>query len=59
MVGRHHWLNRHEFEQTPGDCEGQGNLANMLQFMGLQRVKHHLETEWQKYRQLKCLRHGA
>ena len=22
MVGWHHWLNRHEFEQTPGDSEG-------------------------------------
>jgi len=21
MVGWHHWLNRHEFEQTPGDSE--------------------------------------
>ena len=26
MVGRHHWLNRHEFEQTLGDGEGQGSL---------------------------------
>ena len=24
----HHWLNGHEFEQTPGDSEGQGNLAH-------------------------------
>jgi len=24
MVGWHHWLNRHEFEQVPGDGEGQG-----------------------------------
>ena len=23
MVGWHHWLNGHEFEQTPGDSEGQ------------------------------------
>ena len=23
----HHWLNEHEFEQTPGDGEGQGNLT--------------------------------
>ena len=23
----HHWLNGHEFEQTPGDSEGQGSLA--------------------------------
>ena len=27
MVGWHHWLNRHEFEQTPGDNEGQGSLV--------------------------------
>ena len=23
---RYHWLNGHEFEQTPGDCEGQRSL---------------------------------
>ena len=27
MVGWHHRLNGHEFEQTPGDSEGQGNLV--------------------------------
>ena len=27
MVGWHHWLNGHEFEQTPGVGGGQGNLA--------------------------------
>ena len=27
MVGMHHRLNGHEFEQTPGDSEGQGRLA--------------------------------
>ena len=27
MVGWHHWLKGHESEQTPGDGEGQGNLA--------------------------------
>ena len=27
MVGWHHWLNEHEFEQAPGDGEGQGSLA--------------------------------
>ena len=25
-VGWHHWLNGHDFEQTPGDSEGQGSL---------------------------------
>ena len=27
MVGRHHQLNGHEFEQTPGDSEGPGSLV--------------------------------
>ena len=27
MIGWHHQLNGHEFEQTPGDSEGQGSLA--------------------------------
>ena len=27
MVGWHHRLNGHEFEQAPGDGEGQGILA--------------------------------
>ena len=27
MVGQHHRLNGHEFEQTPGDGEGQESLA--------------------------------
>ena len=26
MVGWHHRLNGHEFEQAPGDSEGQGSL---------------------------------
>ena len=27
VVGWHHRLNGHEFEQAPGDGEGQGSLA--------------------------------
>ena len=27
MFGWHHWLNGHEFEQTLGNSEGQGNLV--------------------------------
>ena len=27
MVGWHHWLNGHEFEQTPGDGEGPRSLV--------------------------------
>ena len=35
MVGWHHWLSGHEFEQAPGDGEGQGR-PGMLQSMGSQ-----------------------
>ena len=34
MVGCHHRLNGHEFEQAPGDGEGEGSLA-VLQSMGV------------------------
>ena len=27
MIGHHHRLNRHEFEQATGDGEGQGSLV--------------------------------
>ena len=27
MVGWHHWLNRHKFEQAPGDGDGQESLV--------------------------------
>ena len=27
MVGRHHRINGHEFEPTPGDSEGQGSVV--------------------------------
>ena len=27
MIGYHHQLNGHEFEETPGDGDGQGGLA--------------------------------
>ena len=45
MVGWHHQLNGHEFEQTPGENEGQGR--RMLQCMGSQRVGHDAATEQQ------------
>ena len=32
MVGRHHRLNGLEFEQAPGDGEGQGSLAYCSQW---------------------------
>ena len=38
MVGWHHWLNGHEFEQAPGVDDGQGSLVccspGVLQSMG-------------------------
>ena len=37
MVEWHHRLNGREFEETPGDSEGQGSLG-VLHFTGLQRV---------------------
>ena len=43
MVGWHHWLNGHEFEQASGD-EGQGSLA-CYSPRGSQRVRHDLVTE--------------
>ena len=43
MVGWHHWLNGHEFEQTPGDSEGQESLACCTSW-GC-RVRHILVTE--------------
>ena len=36
MVGWHHWLNGHEFEQTTGDGEGRGSLAPGMQSRGSQ-----------------------
>ena len=38
MVGWHHRLYGHEFEQALGVGDGQGSLV--LQSMGLQRVRH-------------------
>ena len=49
MVGWHHRLNGHEFEQTPGDNERQGSLAVPVQrSQGSRRVKHSLVTEKQQ-----------
>ena len=44
IVRQHHWLNGHEFVQTPVDSERQGNLG-VLQFMGSLRVKIQLR-DW-------------
>ena len=47
MVGWPHWLNEHEFEQTPGDAEGQRN-PDMLQSVELQIVRHDWVIEHNK-----------
>ena len=43
MAGWHHWLSRHEFESTPGVCDGQGGLA-CCDSWG-RRVGHNWATE--------------
>ena len=44
IVGWHHWLDGHEFEQTLGDSEGK---PGVLQSMGLHRVDYDQVTEQQ------------
>ena len=50
MVGRHHRLNGHEFEQTPGDGEGQGSLACCSPWRRKESdtTDHNLATEQQQ-----------
>ena len=43
MVGWHHQLNGHKFEQTPGDSEGQGSLSCYSPWGS--RVRRELMTE--------------
>ena len=47
MVGWHQQFNGHEFEQAPGDGEGQGSLA-CCSPGGSQRVEHDRATEQQQ-----------
>ena len=44
MIGWHHQLTGHEFEQTLGDSEGQGSLVHCS---GVARRGHNLATEQQ------------
>ena len=48
MVGWHHQLNGHGFEQTLGDCGRQRSLACCMQSLGPQRVGPNLATEQQQ-----------
>ena len=50
MVGWHHGLNGHEFEQAPGAGDGQGSLA-CCSSCG-DRIKHDLVTEQQQQRRV-------
>ena len=47
MIGWYHQFNGHEFEQTPGNSEGQGSLECCTPW-GLKRVRHDLATEQQQ-----------
>ena len=47
MVGWHLRLNGHEFEQAPGDCEGQGSLASCSSWG--RKVGQDLGTEQQPW----------
>ena len=54
MVGWHHWLSGHEFEQAPGDSEGQGNLvccgpraykeSDTTERLNNNKTRHHVES---------------
>ena len=46
MVGWHHWLNEHEFEQAPGDSKGRGSLVCCSPWS--RKVRHNWATEWQQ-----------
>ena len=53
MVGWHHWLDGHEFEQALGVGDGQGSLVCYSPC--LQRVRHDWETELTEAMQLTWL----
>ena len=44
MVGWHHWLNGHEFEQTSGD--GQGQEAWLAAVNGVTKSRTQLSSNW-------------
>ena len=50
MVGWHYWLNRHVFEQAPGDGEGQGSLGCCSPW----GCKESDMTEWPNNSQIKA-----
>ena len=46
MVGWHHRLNGHEFEQAPGDGEGQGSLACAVHGVATEQQQRKLFFIW-------------
>ena len=50
MVGWHHRLSGHEFEQTPEMMKDRE--PGVLQSLGSQRVRHNLVTEQQQHSEL-------
>ena len=48
MVGWHHQISEREFEQTPGDSEGQESLACCSPWD--HRVRHDLATQQAQHR---------
>ena len=54
MVGWHHWLNGHEFEQAPGDGEGQGGLACCSPW-GHKELDMTEQLNWYWFFQLLCM----
>ena len=51
MVGWHHWLDGHEFEQAPGVDDGLGSLVCYSPWGGKELDK----TEWLKWTELKII----
>ena len=51
MVGWHHWLSGHEFEQTQGDSEEQENLEHCSSCV---TVRHNLASEQQQQHTFNC-----
>ena len=54
MVGWHHWLDEHEFEQTPGFGDGQENLACCSSW-GLKELDTTERLNWKEWKFLESL----
>ena len=57
MLGWHHQLSGHEFEQTLGDSEGQGSLASCCAWGN--RVGHNRVMEQQQQMRIKAMHIGC